>query len=173
MRESRTFGSVGGEGGNVLAYPAISCRQWGRRTTAEDDPKLPSQSLNLWNGAPPCVPRGYRSKSPRGRLRAEGSSLRRPRLAQSVKTVLDVLGVLVGENTFVDFNRRAATSPSGQLAVSGHPSTRWCQQPASENHGAGDSTRRQGCRYGANPCRAGEGAIRWTIMRTQKRSPRE
>src|SRR5712664_3037183 len=29
MRESRTFGSVGGEGGNVLAYPAISCRQWG------------------------------------------------------------------------------------------------------------------------------------------------
>jgi hypothetical protein len=23
MRESRTFGSVGGEGGNVLAYPAI------------------------------------------------------------------------------------------------------------------------------------------------------
>jgi hypothetical protein len=27
MRESRTFGSVGGEGGNVLAYPAISCRQ--------------------------------------------------------------------------------------------------------------------------------------------------
>jgi hypothetical protein len=22
MRESRTFGSVGGEGGNVLAYPA-------------------------------------------------------------------------------------------------------------------------------------------------------
>jgi hypothetical protein len=26
MRESRTFGSVGGEGGNVLAYPAISCR---------------------------------------------------------------------------------------------------------------------------------------------------
>jgi hypothetical protein len=36
MRESRTFGSVGGEGGNVLAYPAISCRQLGRRTTAED-----------------------------------------------------------------------------------------------------------------------------------------
>jgi hypothetical protein len=26
MRESRTFGSVGGEGGNVLAYPAISYR---------------------------------------------------------------------------------------------------------------------------------------------------
>jgi hypothetical protein len=23
MRESRTFGSVGGEGGNILAYPAI------------------------------------------------------------------------------------------------------------------------------------------------------
>jgi len=38
MRESRTFGSVGGEGGNVLAYPAISCRHLGRRTTAEDDP---------------------------------------------------------------------------------------------------------------------------------------
>ena len=38
MRESRTFGSVGGEGGNVLAYPAIShCpRRWS--TTAESDP---------------------------------------------------------------------------------------------------------------------------------------
>jgi hypothetical protein len=26
MRESRTFGSVGGEGGNVLAYPAYTGR---------------------------------------------------------------------------------------------------------------------------------------------------
>jgi hypothetical protein len=39
MRESRTFGSVGGEGGNVLAYPAISCRTWRLSTTAEDDPE--------------------------------------------------------------------------------------------------------------------------------------
>ena len=27
MRESRTFGSVGGEGGNVLAYPAIKAKR--------------------------------------------------------------------------------------------------------------------------------------------------
>jgi hypothetical protein len=45
MRESRTFGSVGGEGGNVLAYPALSCRQQRSWTTVEDDPKL---SLMLW-----------------------------------------------------------------------------------------------------------------------------
>jgi hypothetical protein len=38
MRESRTFGSVGGEGGNVLAYPAISCRQRRFDNTGENDP---------------------------------------------------------------------------------------------------------------------------------------
>src|SRR5262252_5856140 len=38
MREICASGSVGGEGGNALAYPAMSCRHWGRRTTAEDDP---------------------------------------------------------------------------------------------------------------------------------------
>jgi hypothetical protein len=42
MRESRTFGSVGGEGGNVLAYPAISCRQQRTCTTVEDDPERKS-----------------------------------------------------------------------------------------------------------------------------------
>jgi hypothetical protein len=35
MRESRTFGSVGGEGGNVLVYPAISSRPHRSSTTGE------------------------------------------------------------------------------------------------------------------------------------------
>jgi len=43
MREICASGSVGGEGGNLLAYPAIRCRHWGRPTTAEDDP-------NVWSG---------------------------------------------------------------------------------------------------------------------------
>src|SRR5258707_969150 len=38
MRESRTFGSVGGEGGNVLAYPAYSFRRGDLVVTAAQDP---------------------------------------------------------------------------------------------------------------------------------------
>ena len=45
MRESRTFGSVGGEGGNVLAYPADKLPSLGQRTMAEDDPRLDMRSL--------------------------------------------------------------------------------------------------------------------------------
>ena len=39
MRESRTFGSVGGEGGNVLAYPAYSGRAANVATKAAHDPE--------------------------------------------------------------------------------------------------------------------------------------
>jgi len=38
MRESRTFGSVGGEGGNVLAYPANTGRGAGVVAKAAFDP---------------------------------------------------------------------------------------------------------------------------------------
>jgi hypothetical protein len=39
MRESRTFGSVGGEGGNVLAYPAYTGRAANVVATAAFDPE--------------------------------------------------------------------------------------------------------------------------------------
>src|SRR5258707_14402559 len=39
MRESRTFGSVGGEGSNVLAYPAYSGRVANVATKAAHDPE--------------------------------------------------------------------------------------------------------------------------------------
>ena len=47
MRESRTFGSVGGEGGNVLAYPAYTCRDANLVAKAARDPKpnLPRPDL--------------------------------------------------------------------------------------------------------------------------------
>src|SRR5215472_2350635 len=38
MREICASGSVGGEGGNALAYPAISGRQWQWSGTVENDP---------------------------------------------------------------------------------------------------------------------------------------
>jgi hypothetical protein len=47
MRESCSSGSVGGEGGNRLAYPAISCRQWRSCTTDEDDPEVVPLSNEL------------------------------------------------------------------------------------------------------------------------------
>ena len=40
-----------------------------------------------------------------------GSSLRQPRLAQPVKTVLGILGVLVDHNTFPAFNRETGVDP--------------------------------------------------------------
>jgi hypothetical protein len=40
MRESRTFGSVGGEGGNILAYPAF-------RRDLLDRSGLSSRSLDV------------------------------------------------------------------------------------------------------------------------------
>ncbi len=39
MRESRTFGSVGGEGGNVLAYPEYTGRDANLAVKAARDPQ--------------------------------------------------------------------------------------------------------------------------------------
>ena len=43
MRESRTFGSVGGEGGNVLAYPAYTGRDANILAKAAHDPMQKSR----------------------------------------------------------------------------------------------------------------------------------
>jgi hypothetical protein len=67
MREICASGSVGGEGGNALAYPAISCRRTNVATTGENDPQLTTATSEIvaettsryrpyarhkWNSAP-------------------------------------------------------------------------------------------------------------------------
>jgi hypothetical protein len=44
MRESRTFGSVGGEGGNVLAYTATDAPVRGGLLRSSSTPVLPTRS---------------------------------------------------------------------------------------------------------------------------------
>jgi hypothetical protein len=59
MREICASGSVGGEGGNALAYPAISCRQRRSSATVEDDPQRKwtrTSAIRLFRFSPQSLP---------------------------------------------------------------------------------------------------------------------
>jgi hypothetical protein len=62
---------------------------------------------SLWNGGARSLPVCFNNRG-KG---AEGSTLRQARLAQPVKTMHGILGVLVTENTLVAFNRETGVDP--------------------------------------------------------------
>src|SRR5215467_3822820 len=75
----------------------------GHRENGALDPKLPAHLPNLWNGTARSRT-GCFDSGGKGADSGQWSSLRQSRLAQPLKTVLGILGILVDGKTFPSIN---------------------------------------------------------------------
>jgi hypothetical protein len=87
MRESRTFGSVGGEGGNILAYPASPSYRDPRRVLTKRELTRTLHSRNFFVEG--RLNEGVSSVRLRARASQKGTSGQSGRVSNFVQIILN------------------------------------------------------------------------------------